>query len=116
MAQNDLIVEVTAAKYDTWMPAAGHSGQAQAEAAPGDGLEFTAELKNILYVQLPPVWPAVNYQHAPVAHELLHASNVYHHGEGGVREVTWDRDATHPPQQLLRAKSEAQWRAAGLDP
>jgi tetratricopeptide (TPR) repeat protein len=25
-------------------------------------------------------------------------------------------DATHEPRQLLRARSEAQWRAAGLDP
>src|SRR4029079_8465490 len=46
LAVDDIIVEVSSAAYDTWMPSASHSGQGGAPAAPGTGIELTADLKN----------------------------------------------------------------------
>ncbi|MBI1898600.1 MAG: hypothetical protein HYZ57_10750 [Acidobacteria bacterium] len=45
LVKDELILEVTSAKYKDWLPTAKHSGAPAAAIQPGDPLEFTAELK-----------------------------------------------------------------------
>ncbi|QOY90610.1 zinc metalloprotease [Paludibaculum fermentans] len=68
---------------------ANNPGYAIASGGPGNPVKITGVFVPAL---TPPVQPGTaRYFNSTLAHELFHACNVYHHGDGGDRDVTWRR-------------------------
>ncbi|MGJ5820289.1 hypothetical protein [Paludibaculum fermentans] len=68
---------------------ANNPGYAIASGGPGNPVKITGVFVPAL---TPPVKPGTaSYFNSTLAHELFHACNVYHHGDGGDRDVTWRR-------------------------
>ena len=78
-----------------------------AEGGPGTPRDITRIVTPRLIGSLTSV-NKLRYMHGTLAHELLHASNVYHHGDMDDRQVNWRRKPGAPDGVFLESDEQGE--------
>jgi hypothetical protein len=80
---------------------------AYAEGGPGTPRDITRVVTPRLIGSLTSA-NKLRYMHGTLAHELLHASNVYHHGDIDDRQVNWRRKPEAPDGIFLESDEQGE--------